>query len=233
MLAVRGAASLATGLVSVVVVGCGTMNLARTLGRGNSEIVASVGGPLIGVGPAFFPTPQVRVGGRHGVTDDIDVMGHLALDAMGSAFLALDAGAVGQMTRTRGGLAMSLSGRLHLVVDLDDLAPPSLFPEIGLHLEHPIDTWGSFFFGVGGLAQFDAPRDRPFLFLSPYVGLEVFLDPQTDAAGAPVERTGFALQVGWINPWESDTTLLRYVPDGAGAVTLLVAVRHRVGGIDR
>lgn len=213
--------------------GCGTMNLARTVGRGNTEIAASVGGPWIGVGSATFPTPQVRVGARHGATDDIDVMGHVALDAVGSAFVAIDAGLVGQMTRTRGGLAMSLSARMHLLVDLDDLSPPSFFPEVGLHLEHPLDTWGSFFFGVGGLGQIDAPLGRPFFFLSPYVGLELFLDPQTNAEGVAVERTGFAAQVGWINPWDSSATFVRYVPDGAGALTLLVAIRHRFGGLDR
>lgn len=223
-------ASIAVG---VCVAGCGTMNLARTLGRGNTELTASVGGPIIGVGPAYFPTPQVRVGARHGVTDDVDVMGHLALDGMGSAILALDAGAVGQMTRTRGGFAMALSGRLHVVIDLDDLAPPSFFPEVGLHLEHPIDRWGSFFFGLGGLAQIAAPRARPFFFLSPYLGLEVFFDPITNAEGVGVERTGIALQVGWINPWESSATLVRYVPEGAGAITVLLALRHRFGGIDR
>lgn len=214
-------------------VGCGTMNLARTLGRGNTELAGSVGGPLLALGPAVFPTPQTRVGVRHGVTDDIDVMGHVALDGFGSAFLALDAGVVGQMTRTRGGFAMSLSSRLHLVVDLNDAVAPRVFPEVGLHLEHPLDTWGSFFFGLGGVGQIDPPRDRPFLFLSPYVGLEVFLDPQTNAAGEAVERTGFALQLGWINPWDDTTTLVRYVPDGAGAITLLLSLRHRFGGLDR
>lgn len=209
------------------------MNLARTLGRGNSEITGSVGGPLLGVGSAVFPVPQARLGVRHGVTDDVDAMGHLALDALGSRALALDVGVVGQMTRTPRGFAMALSARLHVVVDLDDAVAPRVFPEIGLHLEHPLDTWGSFFFGLGGLGQIEAPRDRPFLFLSPYLGLEIFLDPQTNAAGDAVERTGFALQLGWINPWEDARTVVRYVPDGAGAITVLVAVRHRFGGLDR
>lgn len=209
------------------------MNLARTLGRGNTEIAGSSGGPLIGVGAAVFPTPQVRLGVRHGMTDDVDAMGHVAIEAFGSRILALDAGVVGQMTRTPGGFAMALSARLHLVVDLDDPVAPRVFPEIGLHLEHPIDRWGSIFFGLGGLGQLEAPRDRPFLFLSPYLGLEILLDPQTNAAGQAVERTGFAVQVGWINPWESATTLVRYVPDGAGAITVLLAVRHRFGGLER
>jgi hypothetical protein len=223
----------ALALASLASLGCGTMNLARTLGRGNSEITGSVGGPLLGVGSAVFPVPQARLGVRHGVTDDVDAMGHLALDALGSRALALDVGVVGQMTRTPRGFAMALSARLHVVVDLDDAVAPRVFPEIGLHLEHPLDTWGSFFFGLGGLGQIEAPRDRPFLFLSPYLGLEIFLDPQTNAAGDAVERTGFALQLGWINPWEDARTVVRYVPDGAGAITVLVAVRHRFGGLDR
>jgi len=209
------------------------MNLARTVGRGNAELAASVGGPLLALGPAVFPTPQTRLGGRYGATDDIDLMGHVALDTVASAFVALDLGVVGQMVRERGGFAMSLSTRLHAVVDLDHAVAPSLFPEVGLHLEHPLSQTFWLFFGMGGLAQIEPPPGRPFLFVSPYLGLEVRFDPQRDANGEPREQTGLALQLGWINPWETETSVVRYVPDGAGAITVLMALRHRIGGIDR
>lgn len=226
-------AGLLAVLATVACTACGTMNLARTVGRGNAELAASVGGPLLALGPAVFPTPQTRVGGRYGATDDVDVMGHLALDTVASSFLALDLGVVGQMVREPGAFAMSLSARLHAVVDLDDAVAPRVFPEVGLHLEHPLSPTFWLFFGAAGLAQLEAPPDRPFLFVSPYLGLEVRFDPQRDAQGAATEQTGLALQLGWINPWETDTSLVRYVPDGAGAITVLLALRHRIGGIDR
>lgn len=226
------AASLAL-LAAVGCTACGTMNLARTVGRGNVELAASVGGPLLDVGPAVFPTPQTRLGGRYGATDDVDVMAHVALDTVASAFLALDVGVVGQMVRERGAFAMALSARVHAVVDLDDAVEPRLFPEVGLHLEHPLSPTFWLFFGAAGLAQLDAPPERPFLFVSPYLGLEVRFDPQRDAQGAAREQTGLALQLGWINPWETETSLVRYVPDGAGAITVLLALRHLIGGIER
>ncbi len=222
-----------TVVVLALVAGCGTMNLARTLGRGNSEVSLSTGGPLMQIGAAVFPTPQFRLGGRHGVTDDVDVMGHLALDTVASAFLALDVGVVGQMVRERGGFAMALSARLHAVVDLDDAVAPRFFPEVGLHLEHPLSETFWLFFGLGGLGQLTVPAGRHFLFLSPYLGLEARFDPQRSASGAPTEQAGIALQLGWINPWENDTTLVRYAPDGAGALTVVLSFRHRFGGITR
>lgn len=209
------------------------MTLARTLGRGNVELRGSTGGPLMRLGAAVFPTPQARLGVRYGVTDDVDVLGHVALDTFASGFAALDLGTVEQMTRTPGGFAMALSTRLHLVVDLNDAVAPRVFPEVGLHLEHPLAPWLTLFFGVAGVGQLEAPRGRPFVFVSPYVGLEAFLDPQTNADGVAVERTGFALQLGWINPWEGDTSLIRFVPDGAGAITVVLSLRHRFGGLER
>lgn len=219
--------------VSAVCAGCGAMNLARTVGRGNSELVVSSGGPLLAIGPAVFPTPQVRVGGRYGATDDVDLLGHVALDTVAAAFLALDAGVVGQMVRERGGFAMSLSVRVHAVIDLDDAVAPRVLPEVGLHLEHPLHPSLWLFGGLAGLAQLEAPRMRPFLFVSPYLGLEARFDPQRDASGRPTEQAGIALQLGWINPWEGETSLVRFVPDGAGAITVVLAFRHRFGGIDR
>ncbi|GAB4210664.1 MAG: hypothetical protein OHK0013_31520 [Sandaracinaceae bacterium] len=209
------------------------MNLARTVGRGNVELRASSGGPLVQVGQAVFPTPQLRVGARWGATDDVDVMGHLAIDALVSGIGALDVGVVGQMVRERGGLAMSLSARLHAIVDLDDAVTPRVFPEVGLHLEHPLDRSALLFFGLAGAAQIEPPRLRPFLFVSPYLGLEMRFDPVRGADGTPREETALALQVGWINPWETATGVVRYVPDGAGALTVVLALRHRFGGIER
>lgn len=209
---------------------CGSLNLARTLGRGNWELSGSVGGPMLDVGSAVFPAPQVRVGSRHGVSDDLDVMAQVQLDSSTSGVLALNAGVVGQMTRSPGGFAMALSARLHAAIDLDDAVWPALFPEVGLHLEHPLEPRVWLFFGTSGLGQIDPPPDRPFLFLAPYLGIEVRFDP----VGAELrEQTGLALQVGWINPWETRTSLVRYVPDGAGALTVVLSVRHRIGGIER
>jgi hypothetical protein len=224
---------IAASSATVACTGCGAMNLARTVGRGNAELVVSSGGPLLAIGSAVFPTPQVRIGGRYGATDDVDLLGHVALDTVAAAFVALDAGVVGQMVRARGGFAMSLSARLHAVIDLDDAVAPRVLPEVGLHLEHPLHPSLWLFFGVAGLAQLEAPAMRPFLFVSPYLGLEARFDPQRDPSGRATEQAGLALQLGWINPWESDTSLVRFVPDGAGALTVVLAFRHRFGGIDR
>jgi len=67
-------------VASVFLAGCGSLNLARTLGRGHSEVSGSVGGPVVRVADAVTPLPLMRVAVRHGVTNDLDLMGHLSLE---------------------------------------------------------------------------------------------------------------------------------------------------------
>jgi hypothetical protein len=213
--------------------GCGSLNLARTLGRGNSEVSGSLGGPMVRVGDAVTPLPLMRLAARHGITDDLDLMGHLSLETVPSPALGLSFGFVGQMTRTPGGLALAFSGRLNALIDLDDAVAPRFFPEFGLHAELPLSPTFQVFFGAAMLMQLDAPRARPSLFASPYLGLEASFDPVRDAEGRATEQTGVALQLGWISPWEDSTSFVHWFPEGAGAFTVLLSGRHRFGGIGR
>ncbi len=222
--------ALASGAVGILAAGCGTLNLARTLGAGRAEIHASVGGPIVELASFVAPIPAVTLGGRYGVSEDVDVVGHVSLDALGSGALAIDVGSVEQMVRAPRGFAMALSTRLHVVADLDDAVAPRLFPEVGLHLEQPLAPWATLFFGASGLAQLEAPRDRPFLFVAPYVGLELEL-ASSRRDEVTTDRTDLSIQLAWINPWESRVSFLRYVPDGAGALSLVMALRHRFGGV--
>jgi hypothetical protein len=59
------------------------------------------------------------------------------------------------------------------------------------------------------------------------------LDPVTDANGAATDQTALSVQLGWINPWESRASFVRFVPDGVGAFTAVLALRHQFGGIGR
>lgn len=212
--------------------GCTSLHLARTVGRGNVEAVASLGGPVAQVGSVPFPLPRLHAGARVGVTDDIDAMAHVSLDALGSAVVAFDGGIVTQMTRVPRGFAMSLSVQLDGLVDLDDPAL-RLYPRAGLHLEQPLDASWTLFGGLEGLGQVDPPPRRPFLFVAPYLGIELGFDPVHDDVGRAIEQTGIALQVAWIAPGLDSSSPLRWVPDDAGALSIVLGLRHRFGGLDR
>lgn len=188
---------------------------------------------MLRVGDAVTPLPLMRVAARHGITEDLDLMGHLSLETFPSLALGASFGFVGQMTRARDGFALAFSGRVNSLIDLDDVVAPRFYPEFGLHAEMPISQTFRAFFGAAMLMQLEAPPGRPSLFASPYLGVEASFDPACDAEGRAVEQTGIALQVGWISPGENSLSFVRWFPEGAGALTVLLSARHRFGGLDR
>ncbi|MEI8256164.1 MAG: hypothetical protein WCJ30_10885, partial [Deltaproteobacteria bacterium] len=52
---------------------CATTHLARPVGRGQTRISLSAGGPLAQVGGATIPVPMATVGIAHGLSDAVDV----------------------------------------------------------------------------------------------------------------------------------------------------------------
>ena len=53
--------------------GCGTAHTARPLGKGNSAVHLSVGGPIAGIGKPDTFAPLTTVSFKHGLTDRADV----------------------------------------------------------------------------------------------------------------------------------------------------------------
>ncbi len=219
----RASAWLGVAL-AVASCGCGMRNLARTLGRGRGELRASLGGPILSAPGATFPIPSARVGGRYGVTDWLDVDGDFTLDPSVLGVLAIDAGLVGQIYREpRDGFALSASAHGYFFVDLSDEPAPRAFPELGLHAEYRFGPWLTVFGGVVALAQFDPPLDKPPVFVAPYLGAELWVDPS-----APT-RHGIALQLAWISPWEDFRSIASWEPTGAGVFVVIIGWRAVFG----
>lgn len=208
--------------------GCGFRHIARTLGEDQGEIYATAGGPFLGVGDGPLLVPSARLGGRYGVTHYFDVGGSVAVDALGFGILAMDAYVVQQLYRRPGGFALSISGRAHLLFDLNDDFTTRGFPELGLHMEHRVERWLTVFWGVIGIAQFDPPLDKPPVFAAPYLGAELILDHN------PPTRQYFTVQVAWVSPWEDFRSWASWEPAGAGALVLVVGWRgHYNAGTER
>lgn len=64
---------LATVLAGLLLPGCATSHLARPVGRGNTRVNLSVGGPVARVRDLPLPVPLTTVGVAHGLTDAVDV----------------------------------------------------------------------------------------------------------------------------------------------------------------
>lgn len=199
--------------------GCAPRTVARTLGQGNAEARFSAGGPFLGVSGTPIVIPSLRVGGRVGATDTLDVDGSLALDPFVFGVLALDAGVVQQLVRVDRGFALSVSTHAHLVFDLDDDFTTRAFPEVGLHAAGPLTDWLQLYGGVTGVGSIDPPEDRPPVFLAPYLGFEATVNP-SDAT-----RHMFSLQLAWASPWEDFGGFTSWEPNGFGALFLAAGWR--------
>lgn len=200
--------------------GCGMRHFARTVGRGNTELRVSLGGPFLSVPPGVpVPIPSLRVGSRYGLTDWLDIDSELVVDPFLLGVYAFDIGHVVQLYRDPRGAAVSLSGRVHFFVDLDDQATTRALPEIGLHFDHTLERWLTFFGGAVFVVQTDTPAGKAPIFVGPYLGLEAWFDPNR-----PV-RNGLAIQLAWISPWEDFRSFATFEPAGAGALVITLAWR--------
>ncbi|UJR78443.1 Hypothetical protein I5071_4730 [Sandaracinus amylolyticus] len=198
---------------------CATRQLARTVGRGRTEVGVLVGGPLQSNLGFAAPVPEHRVHGRYGLTDELDLSASVPLTPIVSSILALDVGFVAQIVRFPR-FAMSASLRLHCVYDLDDGWNDTYYPELGVHMEQRVERRLAIIAGTSALVQASPPDQRPGVFLAPYLGLEVLLGEHA-----------LSLALGWINPWMDGSSIVTWEPAGFGAMTVTFGWRIQPGGV--
>lgn len=215
----RLATPLAILLVATPLTACATRQLARTVGAGRTEFGVLVGGPLQSAVGFTAPVPEHRVHGRVGLTDDFDLSGSVPIGPLTSGVLSIDLGFVAQVARTPG-FALATSVRLHGVWDLDDGGAGTYYPELGLHLEQRLDPRVALIGGASGLVQVPSRGQSAAAYLAPYFGLEVI-----------VGEHGLSLALGWINPWADSRSIVRWEPQGHGAITVTFGWRIQPGGV--
>ncbi|MEM7159727.1 MAG: hypothetical protein AAF799_43200 [Myxococcota bacterium] len=224
---------MAGAVVALVGSGCAAPNLSRTVGRGNSELHASAGGPFAAVLGPPLPVPHANVGGRVGVSNRVDLDGNVNLLAMAFQILAFDVAANVQLYRRRGGLAVAGSTRLYLMGDLDEPPATRLYPELGLHAGGPVPRvdWLHLYGGQTLVVSPNPPRDGSAVFWTPFFGVE-FLLPYQRARRGRTRQHGIAIHTAWMNPHEQRNTVLDYQPS-RGAIAVHLGYRLRFGGLDR
>ncbi len=119
--------AVAIALALGAATGCTHTHQVRPLGKGNSAVHASLGGPLVGVFGIVIPTPILSVGAAHGVTDQLEVLGHVDLTAaaFGSAHYVM--GAAWHPVISQGGAkpTLTLAGGVHVLASKDVLVAPT------------------------------------------------------------------------------------------------------------
>jgi hypothetical protein len=215
----RRGRAVALATAALVLGGCAVRQLARTVGRGRTEVGVLVGGPLQSNLGFAAPVPEHRIRARGGLTDDLDLDGSLALAPLASAILALDIGFVAQIVR-RPRFAAAGSVRLHGVYDLDQGMGGTYYPELGLHLEQRIDPRVAIFEGLAVLVSPSPAPGAPAVFVAPSLGLEVLLGEHA-----------LSLGLAWINPWDDSRAIVRWEPAGLGAIVVTFGWRIQPGGV--
>lgn len=220
-------------LVCTACTACAAPNLSRTVGRGNGEVRATLGGPLIAALGPTIPFPHVQPGGRVGATDWLDVDGNLDLLALAYGLFAMDLAANLQLYRKARGLAVATSGRLYLLGDLDDAPLVRTVPEWGLHLGGPVPgvSWLQLYGGQTLAFSPRPPVEGSTVFFTPFLGVEALLPFDRPRRGKPRQH-GIAVHASWTNPWDDGDSVVDYRP-ARGAVGIYLGYRLRLGGLNR
>jgi hypothetical protein len=190
---------------------CTTTHTVRTVGQGNFGVETSLGGPMFtNLGAPLF-TPNLFVGGRYGVLDDLDVSAAynltgpiipgLAMDLILAAhWVPIQPGLRAQTGTPEKGWSLATGIQLHSLTDFE--TGFRAFPAFDLAGGYRY-RWFNPFVGVSLALHFYRPFDRVHpTMLSPYVGAEFIL---SDKAALSFRITFFDVtynywgsQVDWV-----------------------------------
>jgi hypothetical protein len=201
---------------------CATSHYVRPLGKGNGAVHASLGGPLVTVGGATFPTPIATVGGGYGVRDDVDV--YLDADLTAAAFGDLHltpAVAWHPLISERGAVpTVTVAGAVQLLTDFRTSA--RAFPQLTAATAWALGKKRHLLYAGGDLAiSFEGRGWVPVL--GPFVGGELRVG----------KRVGLVLKAKYLAP-NYNTAILApawVAPGGYGYLSVLLGVNVYFGGV--
>ena len=202
---------------------CTATHSVRTVGQGNGAVETSFGGPVFRNLGGPIPAPNLFIGGRYGVRDDLDLVLHynltspivpgIGLDLIaGAQFAPIQPGVGGQTAQGEVGWSLSTSGRIHLLTDFVNGA--LAFPELALAGGYRY-RWFNPYAGVSFALHFFRPYDESApLFLSPFVGAD-FILTESISLGAratflDVTHNMYASQIEWIHLVDAPSKRKKY-----------------------
>ena len=204
-------------IAALSAVGCGARYGAHTVGRGNAELRASLGGPVMSNVGAPLPAPLVRGGIDFGVHEKVDFEAGMHVTAAAFGVAAADLGARIQLLRSPDGSALALTTFVDLAAGTRDGGGVRAYPELGLHGELPLGPLWRIHAGALSLVQLAPPEGKPPVFIAPYAAIEY----------GRRKHNRYGLQLAWISPWQDSTSVVNYQPGSDGA--LLVRFGYRGG----
>jgi hypothetical protein len=198
---------------------CVSSHYVRPLGKGNGVVHTSMGGPLVALGGAIFPTPIATVGGAYGVRDDLEVYLHANATALAFGDLHLEPGVAWHpLIRDHGAVpTLTAAGSLHFLTDFRSTA--RAVPQVSAAAAWALGQRRHLLYGGLDLAVSFEGR----AVFGPFVGGELRLG----------RRVGLSLEAKWLAPYY-DTTPTAPVwisPGGYGYVSVLLGFNLYLGSV--
>jgi hypothetical protein len=201
---------------------CASTHIVRPLGKGRSAAHLSLGGPLIKLGAAVFPTPIIELGGAHGVRDDVEVFLHANVTAAVFGDLHLEPGvAYHPIVRDHGGVpTVTVAGSLHFLTDFRTSA--RALPQLSAATAWALGHKRHLVYGGLDLAiSFEGKGWVPIF--GPFVGGELRIG----------RRIGLSLELKWLAPnYDTRPPAPAWVAPGSlGYFSVLIGLNVYFGGV--
>ena len=201
-------------LSSALVAGCAPTHAGRTVGQGVLQAEGGLGGPFFTNFDAPIPVPNIPVGVRYGLTDRLDVQGHInLLPLVVGGFLAIDGGVTYALLHHSGrdGINLATSASLAVLTDFHTAARVvPVFDLAGGYTWH----WLTGFMG----AEFWLDLWGGRVAVNPTVGVEF-----------DIRRFTFSLAGVWYHAaFDAELSPVHYVSGNhRGGLGLLIGFKYR------
>jgi hypothetical protein len=199
--------------------GCAHTHQVRPLGKGNGAVHASLGGPLVGVFDIVLPTPIFSVGGAYGVTDNVEMLGHVDVTAAAFGSFHYDMGAAWHPIISENGLkpTLTIGGSMHVLATGDSVL---VAPAFDFASAWRIARRHMIYVGVDAALPI---REQAALLAGPYVGAEARIG----------KRVGLALEAKYLSPWyDTNPNAPDWIsPGGYGFISALLGVNVYIGDV--
>lgn len=146
----------------VLLTGCGAQMRNLPVGKGNTVISTSVGGPLVYAFNATVPIPYAMAGMTHGISDRLDVFGDVHLMAAMFKFGGFTPGAVYFPDLPMSGWVPAVKADAMVFSDFNQVR---IFPELTFSIAHPTASRWTPYLGFHNTFQMTkAPVYLPSVF---------------------------------------------------------------------
>jgi hypothetical protein len=169
------------------IVGCGITQPIRPIEEGTTELIASLGGPIIPVGGIAFPVPYLNVGAMYGVKPNLTLYGNAHITALLFKNVGIDGGFSTRILPEKGlRPEITLNGRVYFFWDAFRGKTTRVYPTGTLTGSYLIGEHSLLYFGEDNLYQYTTSD----LFVSSFIGYSF---PLTDGMELQIETKWMAM----------------------------------------